>query len=428
MDTSLPSFKWFWGGFICLLVLVGLRAGLGPSAAIEDLPDQDPFLVGPPDLAATPAAFFCTVFHDTLKRGDTVYQSLKDHRLSEGKIDELIRTLSEAFNPQTSRPRDFYALTVDSSGVVQRFEYTPYSQPERPILVERQGERLEAKRLKLALESVQSAIQLRIEDNLSNAIYAAGEDDRLTDRLTDDIFGSVIDFRKDPRRGDQVDLLFEKLYRNGKFIRYGQIQMARYQGYAVSQDAFYFESSNQHKGYYDAEGKSLERLFLFYPLTYRRISSDYATKRYHPVLKKNRPHLGIDYAAKTNTPVWSTARGRVVFAGTKGGYGKMVEIQHPNGYRTRYAHLNRIKVRRGQTIPQKKVVGLVGSTGLATGPHLHYELIKNGRHINPRLVNKNKRGTPLKKDQLAAFARHRDRLLEKLAPAPLVLAADANEE
>jgi murein DD-endopeptidase MepM/ murein hydrolase activator NlpD len=178
-----------------------------------------------------------------------------------------------------------------------------------------------------------------------------------------------------------------------------------------------YEDPEGASGYYDGDGRSLERMFLINPMRYVRISSGFNRKRFHPVLKKSRPHLGTDYAASTGTRIWATAKGRIAFAGRKGGYGKLVEIEHANGYRTRYAHLSRIHVRGGQTVQKAEVVGRVGATGLATGPHLHYELLKDGRHINPASANKGRVGQPLRPKYAMHFADHRDQLLRMLDAA-----------
>lgn len=191
--------------------------------------------------------------------------------------------------------------------------------------------------------------------------------------------------------------------------------LARYTGEKVSQLGVSFQNGAGPKHYYDAQGNSLNRRFINYPLPFRGITSRFNTSRFHPILKKSRPHLGTDYAAGHGTMVWATASGRVVHAGWSGGYGNMVEIDHGNGYRSRYGHLSRVSVRQGQRVDQKTPVGLVGATGLATGPHLHYELIKNGRHLNPERANRDLQGEPLQKTLLAQYAAHRDQLLGLLA-------------
>jgi murein DD-endopeptidase MepM/ murein hydrolase activator NlpD len=182
----------------------------------------------------------------------------------------------------------------------------------------------------------------------------------------------------------------------------------------VSKVGIRYPDAEGREDYYDSQGKSLGRMFMLKPLSINRITSRFNRKRFHPILKKRVPHLGTDYGAPTGTRVWTTARGRVTYAGRKGGYGNLVEITHANGYRTRYAHLSKILVRNGQRVQQKDTIGKVGATGRATGPHLHYEIIKDGRHINPQSVNKGSTGQPLPKALLPAFSAKRDELLQRL--------------
>jgi len=456
VKSSRHSSFWFWATGVVLVLTVGLRLGLvhqrnteqpSPSTQVALVPLSSNAAVMPPtslpvsDDAVPPAtelpfigpqalaALLPTVgppiatqisyniIADTLKRNDSIYTSLKKHDLTEGQIGSLnsaLVRLGKSFNPKHVRPQDHYTLEVDTSGTIQRFEYTPHANPERPILVERQADQLVAQRLSYPLETRTVAIEVEIRNNLYNALNLAGEGDQLTDLLADRIFGAVIDFQLDPRPGDRVGLVFEKLYKDERFIRYGRVLVARYQGQKVSATGVHFKDSEGYSAYFDESGKSLERLFLMKPLSFRRISSKFNRKRFHPVLKKSRPHLGVDFAAATGTKVWTTARGTVSYAGKKGGYGLLVEVRHPNGFRTRYAHLSRIHVKNGQRLQQQDLIGRVGSSGLATGPHLHYELIKNGRHIDPQQANKNAKGQPLKKTYKRAFDAHREQLLSRL--------------
>ena len=376
---------------------------------------QLPF-IGPAVADRTPsfAASALRVIRDTLGYDDTIYHSLKRHKIGDAQILALNQALKEVFHTRTeSKPRDHYVLKVDTSGTIHHFTYTPNNAPERPVLIVRHEDRLSAQRLELPLERRVEIIEVYIVDNLSNAVNIAGESDKLTDMLAD-IFGGVIDFILDPRAGDRVGVVFEKVYQSGRFIRYEDVLLAHYQGRVVDQLAVYYKTPEDTWGYYDEKGKSLARPFLIYPLNFRHISSPFSRKRFHPILRKNVPHLGVDYAAPTGTRVWGTARGRVTHAGRKGGFGKLVEIEHANGYRTRYAHLSRIKVKKGQTVGQHAIIGHVGMSGRATGPHLHYELLKNGRQIDPRSINQNVKGEPLQKHHLQAFARDRDARLALL--------------
>ena len=363
------------------------------------------------------------VVADTLRRGDSIYLSLKRHRVSERQLALLDLALRKVFKPSQVRPDDYYAITLDTNDVIQRFRYTPHGKPDQPVEVELRDSLLVGRQLTLPLERRTAIIAVDIEDNLSNAISQAGEGDALSALLFDGIFGAVIDFQLDPRRGDRLGVVFEKLYLDGDFVRYGQVLLADYQGQQVTKLGIRYPDGEGIEAYYDANGESLGRMFMLKPLSVTRITSRFNRKRFHPILKKRVPHLGTDYGAPTGTKVWTTARGRVTYAGRKGGYGKLVEVTHANGYRTRYAHLSKIFVANGQRLQQQERIGQVGATGRATGPHLHYEIIQGSRHINPQSVNKGATGQPLARDRLPAFKARRDALLQRLAASPQRLAA-----
>ena len=434
--TGSKASFWFWAVLVGIVGLSGLRSSIlyrqseaesaaypaesvaadhaersnsGHDVTVLELRRESPAAEAAPVQVAGPRALRVVV--DTIGADDSIYLSLKRHGVAESQMVLLNTAIIGSFDAKNeSRPGDDYIISLDAEGAVVAFEYRPYARPERPLLVERVGERLVAQRLLLPLDRRLFAIEIGIEDNLSNSISDAGESDVLTDLLADVIFGSAIDFRKDPRKGDRIGLVFEKLYKDERFVRYDRVLLAKYDGQVVSRVAVHYEDPEGVGGYYDESGKSLERMFLYYPLSFRRISSNFTTKRFHPILKRNVPHLGIDYAANTGTVVWATARGRVAFAGRKGGYGKMVEIEHANGYRTRYAHLSRIQVRKGQRVEKQQSIGRVGTTGRSTGPHLHYELLKNGRHMNPRAVNTGREGKPVNDAYASSFAAHRNEL------------------
>ena len=422
----------FWGFLACLAGLTWLRIDLhkGGTSLIESAEAQQvapviadgvivPVVTAPAvfeeHIVAEVPQILQQVVHDTLDGDGSIYLSLKKHDVSELQIALLSNALQPVFDAKrSSREGDSFVLTLDSAHVVARFEYTPVANPQHPVLVEREGDELVASVSVLPLIEQTRVLRVVIEDNLANAIRAAGEGDALTDIVADEIFAAVIDFHKDPRQGDELELIVSKSYLGDRFIRYDEVLLARYRGQVVNHTGFHYQDPTGVNGYYDERGQSLARLFLLKPMDYRRISSHFNRRRFHPILKKNVPHLGTDYAANPGTRVHATARGRVTHAGWNGGYGKMVEISHPNGYRTRYAHLSRIHVKKGQSVEQKTLIGRVGATGRATGPHLHYELIRNGRHMNPTNVNEDRRGAPLGPESLPAFAVHRDRMLARL--------------
>lgn len=347
---------------------------------------------------------------DTLRAGDSIYSSLKTHNISDISIYELNEALKAVFNAQSARPKDIYVLLIDGNHRIISFEYTPLRFPETTIIVYRKENNLIAQEHQKELKVIHQFIRVSIKDNLTNALKEVGEGEALIDQLTDNIFGSVIDFSRNPRNGDDVTIFVEKKYLDNSFLRYGRILMANYDGKLVKQQAFYYETDGEQSGYYDQEGRSLARQFLLYPLPFRGITSHFNLRRFHPILKRKVPHLGTDYAASIGTPVYASAVGIVTHAGKKGAYGLLVELKHANGYKTRYAHLSKILVKKGQSISQQQTIGKVGTTGRSTGPHLHYEIIKNSTHINPTTINRGQRGKSLSNKTLKKFHDYADSL------------------
>ena len=423
---------WLSGILLGVLALVALRLGMAAqhsaapaaplgevafapaaSAAVREPPFVGPRVPPPPETRTIAAV---------LNYGDSIGRSLEQCRVPSRQLARLYQALYAVFDPARVKPGDSYEVVIDSSDAIRRFRYTPHRTPDRPIEVVLRDGQFVGRQLQLPLERRVERLEVHIEDNLFNAIGEAGEGSALSDAIADDIFGAVIDFQRDPRRGDRLGVVFEKLYLDERFVRYGQVLLARYQGAQVTQLGVRYAPAEGEDAYYDASGRSLGRMFVLKPLKVSRITSRFNRQRFHPVLKKQRPHLGTDYGAPTGTLVWTTARGQVAYAGRKGGYGKLVEIVHPNGYRTRYAHLSKILVRKGQLVQQKDIIGKVGATGLATGPHLHYEIIKDGRHINPERINAGSVVPTLATDLLPDFIQQRDRLKRVLSLGPLHLA------
>jgi murein DD-endopeptidase MepM/ murein hydrolase activator NlpD len=453
MNLAPRSTTAFWGLLACLVIITlvridmrAVRSSMVP--AVEAAPSQQPpgSVIVPLPLVAASEAPLASVeappptltppeilYHvtDTLAPDGSVYLTLKAHDVPELEIARVGQALAGVFDAKReSQPGDVIVMVLDSLRTVLRFEYTPLRAPELPVLIERLGDDLHARRDSLELTKRTWAIEVVIEDNLANAISDAGEGDFLTNFVVDYVFGSVIDFHRDPRRGDRLGLVFTRLYLGDRFIRYGKVLLARYEGQVVSELGVLYEDPTGLAGYYDEGGTSLERMFLLKPMEFRRISSRFNRRRFHPILKRNVPHLGTDYAAAAGTDVWATARGRVTVAGWNGGYGKMVEVEHPNGYRTRYAHLSRVRVRKGQRVHKRDVVGQVGATGRATGPHLHYELIHNGSQIDPSTVNRGDEAPVLPAAYREAFERdrrYREDLLDDARRAPPKVLADATQ-
>jgi murein DD-endopeptidase MepM/ murein hydrolase activator NlpD len=263
----------------------------------------------------------------------------------------------------------------------------------------------------------------RVEDSLFDAVLGAGEEPELALRLAD-IFGWDLDFYTDTRPGDTFRLAVEKRkYLDGQLAAYGRILAAEYVNESRPYQAVLFRDRNGKPAYYTPEGTSLQKAFLRSPLKYSApITSRFSRRRFHPILKRYRPHLGIDYGAPTGTPVQAIAEGRVVAAGYRGEAGKTVQIRHTNGYETYYCHLSRILVRVGQHVAQGERIGLVGATGLATGPHLDFRLRRHGTFINFATLTLPP-AQPVAKADWAEFIVARDQELPLLPSSEAVLAS-----
>ena len=223
----------------------------------------------------------------------------------------------------------------------------------------------------------------QINDSLFNAVARSGESPELAMRLAQ-IFAYDLDFYNDPRKGDTFRVVLEKKkYANGQSAGYGKILAAEYNNGGKKYQALLFHDETGRPGYYSADGKSLQKTFLRSPLKFTAtITSHFSKSRYHPLLKIFRPHMGTDFRAPVGTPVQAIGSGRVGFAGRKGGEGNMIQIAHSDGYETMYLHLSRMFVHQGERVEIGKTIGLVGSTGLSTGPHLDFRILQRGQYKN----------------------------------------------
>ena len=271
----------------------------------------------------------------------------------------------------------------------------------------------EGKVLKTTPDVRVATVHGRVERSLFHAIDEAGEQPQLVIALVN-IFEWDFDFTADTRAGDRFRLVVEKRYAGDAFVSYGRVLAAQYQSERRLLTGIAFAVGKRF-AYYDADGRSLRKMFLKSPLAFTRITSGFTYARPHPILGGRRPHLAIDYAAPTGTAIRAVADGVVVKAGWDGGYGRVVRIRHRAGYQTLYAHLSRFGrgIRSGARVNQRQVIGYVGTTGMSTGPHLHYEVLKGGRRVNP-LGEKFIPGDPVPAARRAEFQRHAGTLIERL--------------
>ncbi|MFV0476879.1 MAG: peptidoglycan DD-metalloendopeptidase family protein [Parahaliea sp.] len=230
------------------------------------------------------------------------------------------------------------------------------------------------------------------------------------------IFGGVIDFVLDPRKGDTIDIVYEELYLDGKKYRDGDIIAASFTNKGQTFSAYRYEDKDGDIGFYNGKGVSMRKAFLMAPVDFTRISSNFNMRRLHPIYKTKRPHRGTDYAAPTGTPVYAAGDGRVTRVGYTRANGNFVFIQHGDRYVTRYLHLHKHKVKQGQRVAQSDIIGTVGSTGAATGPHLHYEFLVDGVHRNPSTIHKQlPKAKTLPKSELERFEQSIAPISEQLA-------------
>ena len=280
--------------------------------------------------------------------------------------------------------------------------------------VEQNGDSIRAAKREPSFHAKISQVSGVLVGDLYTSILKLGQKPELVIRFAD-IFAWDINFFSDPRQGDTFAIVFEKLYDDNEFVKYGKILAARYKTSSSEYKALLFPADNEHEAYYDEEGRAVQKMFLKAPLNYTRISSRFSLRRYHPILHIYRRHPAVDYAAPTGTPVYAAASGRIEYAKRCGGYGKSVCIQHGNGYKTYYGHLSRYgpNIKKGKMVNQKDCIGYVGKTGLATGPHLDYRIKKHGSYINPLKIKSPESAAVPEKDR-AAFEKMKQLRIKQL--------------
>ncbi|MDX9760275.1 MAG: M23 family metallopeptidase [Bacteroidota bacterium] len=315
---------------------------------------------------------------------------------------------SVAFDFGQCRPGQRFTAQVDSTGALRAFRYDTDRLHSYWILPNDAG-LLEARTWKTPVRRALLSIEGRVRTSVYHTIMGMGETPQLVSDYAD-VLGYDIDFIFDPRVGDRFRILVERHTLDGDIVGYGPILAAEYEGEITGRVIGYrFDLSGKDSvGYFAPDGENLQKAFMRSPLSILRVTSGFGM-RTHPISGRRKMHTGIDYGAPTGTPVWSIGAGTVIFAGWKGGYGKTIEIRHSGSVVTRYGHLSKIHVRRGQAVRQHQTIGAVGSTGYSTGPHLHFEYLVNGVFTPPRKV-KNPALKRLPKERMPEFTAHMARV------------------
>ncbi|MDF1615028.1 M23 family metallopeptidase [Desulfurivibrio dismutans] len=385
------------------------------EAVADHLATESPETAAPPALAQPPEPLWPENYNrieGELRSGDTLNDALRRAQINGNDRTGIIRALDGLLDFRSLRPRDHFTAVLDDDDAVVEYRY--HSGPLDIYLVSRtDDDQFQAEKMSVILERQTKKISGRIKSSLFAAFQSHGEQARLIYGFAE-IFASRMDFNVEIRKGDRFQLVFEKYYRDDEFVGYGPILYARYEqtGGDVL-EAFRYTPEDGLASYFDRDGRELGASFLRSPVPMARVTSGFNRRRMHPILNQVRPHLAVDLAAPTGTPVMATADGRVIFRSRDGGNGNMVILEHSNGYRSYYAHLSGFKrgMKVGERVRQRDIIGYVGATGLATGPHVCYRIRHNGEYINPMAMRFTPR-SELEGEALIRFQDHRRKLIQ----------------
>jgi murein DD-endopeptidase MepM/ murein hydrolase activator NlpD len=345
-----------------------------PATAVAAAPE-------PPAMAPAPPERVVAVT-SRLVRNQTLAQALFKLELDGAQVRAVVDALRGHFPFNHARPGDQVRVERrEGDPEVQRISYR--QGPADEWTVERLPDgTLRGSKRPVELATEVARVGVTIESSLYESLQKAGEDPNLA-VLAADVLAWDVDFYQDVRAGDRMKMVVEKVIADGKLVRYGEVLAAEYDGAATGRKRlFRYTDPDGQTSYYDDEGQSARRGFLKSPLKYANITSRFGN-RVHPILGYQKAHEGIDYGAPTGTPVWAVGDGQVRQSGWNGGCGKSVTLRHRNGYETVYCHLSAVAVSTGKPVSQKQIIGYVGATGMATGPHLHYAVKRGGAFMNP---------------------------------------------
>ncbi|MFO7652657.1 MAG: peptidoglycan DD-metalloendopeptidase family protein [Candidatus Krumholzibacteriia bacterium] len=365
----------------------------GRGGPVESLPPEIPLdLAAPAGLDEVPAdstagaAPLAERLEFTIGRRETFYDALAARGVPHTDIMAVVGAAKPFRNLGKVKGGDRFWIGQHLDGGLERlgFDLDDESWAE----YRRVGDGYEMEQGSYPVERREAAIAGRIERSLYESLQESGAPLQLAPKMND-VFGWEIDFNRDLREGDTFRVIYQEVWKNGRFLRTGPILAAECINRGKSHRAYRFADSEDRSGYYDADGRNLQKQLMRAPLEYSRISSGFSYRRFHPVLKRWMPHMGIDYAAPVGTPVWAAGDGVITEIGRKSGNGRYIRVRHTNQeYESWYLHLSRFAsgMRRGARVSQGQVIGFVGATGYATGPHLDFRIQRNGSWVNPRTL------------------------------------------
>ncbi len=347
----------------------------------------------------------------TVKRGDSLAAIFKRNALEASELHAIMKLGKETRRLRNVQPGQTFRFQVDEDGSLQKLHYE-VNQLET-LAIQRDGDSFVASYHHKDVEKRTNHASAMVISSLFEAGREAGLSDSLTMELAN-IFGWDIDFALDIRQGDHFTVIYEEHFLNGEKISNGAVLAAEFVNQGKSYKAIRYTDASNRSDYYSPKGLSMRKAFLRTPVDFRRISSRFG-KRKHPILNRLRMHKGVDYAAPRGTPIRAAGDGKIVHKGRKGGYGRAIIIQHGGRYSTLYAHMNSYRngMYVGKRVKQGQIIGYVGSSGRATGPHLHYEFRVNGAHRNPLTV-KLPSAKPINKKYKQAFQVHANTLISQI--------------
>jgi len=350
-----------------------------------------------------------------VRKGDSLSKIFSRAGLSGSEAYKVNKVLSESKSGFMIYPGDTFNFRIDDKGNLKSFVLSKIDLTN--LIVKKEGTTYKVDQEIIEPNVKISSVSGIIKSNLFLDAKKAGLNESMIMELAD-VFKWDIDFALDLKKNDKFSVVFEEKFVKDSKIGNGDILAARFENDGRLFEAVRHIDDNGKVSYYTPEGKSLSKAFIRSPVDFRRISSSFKKERYHPVLGVKRPHKGTDYAAATGTPIKASGSGKIIFAGTKGGYGKTIIIKHPNGITTLYGHQSRFAkgIRKGKGVTQGQTIGYVGKTGVATGPHLHYEFRVNGVHKNPMTVEL-PNDKPLNKNEISRFKKEASKFLELLNEA-----------
>jgi murein DD-endopeptidase MepM/ murein hydrolase activator NlpD len=414
--TRERKLKLRWFVAMSSLPLLGVLTAFGimPQTAIISAPQktvvQEVALPEAPPVANTTAAVFWR--DETVQRGDTVAELLRRLNVDDYAASSYLRR-----DPATEPLRRLAAgktvqAETGADGSLKSLRFL--DNDGNQVVIESKAGSFQTT---VSPPQFEQRLIMRtgvIKNSLFDATDEAGLPESAATQLAE-IFGGDIDFHRDLRRGDKFSVVYDMTYSNGEAVRTGRIQAAEFINQGRAYRVVFFQTDSTHGDYYTPDGKSVRKAFLRSPVEFSRISSGFTPERFHPILKKWTAHKGVDYAAPMGTKVKVTADGTVAFAGWQNGYGNVIMVNHQGRYTTVYGHLSRFAkgLRQGQRVGQGEVIGFVGMTGWATGPHLHYEFRVDGVQRDPLRVAM-PTATPISAEQKTAFEENSRSLISRL--------------